>query len=81
MFVENVFVFGVQHFCLTLNGFDKLTVGAVAQKLEHFSEQSFFLCSIALPSFVGYFLREPVEDFWGYVVDRAVNGRDLETVI
>ena len=36
---------------------------------------------VALPSPVGYFAREPVDDFLGYVVHRAVNGRDLETML
>ena len=81
MFVDNVFVFCVQHFCLTLNGFDKLAVSTVAQKLVHFCEESFFCFNVTFPSHVGYFLHEPAEDFSGYVVDRAVNGRDFETVL
>ena len=71
----------VQHFCLTLNSFNKLAVGAVAQKLVDFSEQSFFNFNITFPSHVGYFLNEPAEDFSGYVVDRVVSGRDFETML
>ena len=78
MFVD-VFVFRVQHVCLTLNGFDKLTVGTVA--LVHFREQGFFCFNVTFPSHVGYFLQEPAEDFSGYVVDRSVNGRNFETVL
>ena len=81
MFVNNVFVFRLQHVCLTLNSFDKLAVGAVVQKLVHFCEESFFCFNVTFPSHVGYLLHEPAEDFSGYVVDRAVNGRDFETVL
>ena len=48
MLVDNVFVFSVQHFCLTLNGFDKLAVGTVTQKLVHFRKQGFFCFNVNL---------------------------------
>ena len=51
------------------------------ERKEALSKQSFFCFSITFSSHVGYFLHEPVEDFLGYVVDRAVNGRDFETVV
>ena len=78
--VDNVLVFRVHHFCLTLNGFDKLAVGAVTQKLEHFSEESFVCFNITIPSHVGYLLHEPAEDCSGFVINR-LNCRDFETVL
>ena len=81
MLVDNVFVFSVQHFCLKLNSFDKLAVGAVAQKLVYFSEERFFCFNVSFPPHVGYLSHEPVEDFLRKIIDRAVNGRDFETVI
>ena len=81
MSVDNVFVFRLQHACLTLNGFDKLAVGAVAQKLVDFSEESFFCFNVSFPSHVGYFLHDSVEDFLRKIIDRAVNSRDFKTVL
>ena len=81
MLVDLVFVFRVKHSCLSLNGFDKLAVGNVAQKLVDFSEESFFCFNVSFPSHVGYFLHKPVEDFLRNIIDRSMDRHDFETVL
>ena len=81
MFVDLILVPCVQGFVLPLHRFDELSIGAVAQELEHLSEQSLVLVCITLAPVVGHLLDEPLEDLTRLVVDGAVDSGQLETVV
>ena len=81
LLVHLVLVLCVQRPHLALHCFDELAVGAVAQELEYFREQRFFLVRVTRPSCIGDRIHEPVEDLLGHVIDRAVDSRDLEAAV
>ena len=81
MLVNLVLVLGVQRPHLALHSLDELAVGAVAQELEYFREQRFFLVCVTRPSCIGIRIHEPVEDLFGHVVDCTVDSRDLEAAV
>ena len=81
MFVHLVLNAGVQGPVLPLHCFDELSVGAVAQKLEHLCEQGLVLVSITLAPVVRHLRHEPAEDLAGLEVDGAVDRSELESVV
>ena len=81
VFVNLGLIAGVQGFVPPLHRFDELTVGAVAQKLEHLREQGLVLVCVALAPVVRHLLHEPAEDLARLVVDGAVHRGELETVV
>ena len=80
MFVHLVLIAGVEGSVLPLHRLDELAVGTVAEKLEHFREQSLVLVGVALAAIVRHLLHEPGEDLTRLVVDGAVHRGDLETI-
>ena len=81
MLVDLCLIAGVQGLVLPLHRFDELAVGAVAQELEHFCEQSLVLVSAALAPVVRHFLHEPAEDLAWLVVDGAVDRGEIEAAV
>ena len=69
MLVNLFLIAGVQGSVLPLHRFDKLAVGAVAQKLENLSKQGLVLVGIALAPVVRHLIHEPAEDLARLVVD------------
>ena len=81
MLVHLVLIAGVQGLGMPLHRFDELAVGAVAQKLEDLGKEGLILVSVALAPVGRHLLHEPAEDLAWLVVDGAVHGGEIETVV
>ena len=62
---------------MALQRLDKLTVGAVPEKLKDLCKDSLTLVTVSRSECFGDLVDEPLEDLLRLIVYRAITGRDL----